>query len=92
MPASYVEDSLKLGSWVVTQRTAACAGDKLSREREQRLEAVSGWVWHTQEARWDENFDALVRFIEREGHARVPASHMEDGFKLGGWVGNQREF
>jgi len=31
-----------------------------------------------------------MRFVEREGHARVPQSWREDGYRLGQWVGVQR--
>ena len=30
------------------------------------------------------------RNVEREGHARVPAGHVEAGFRLGQWVKVQR--
>jgi superfamily II DNA or RNA helicase len=39
---------------------------------------------------WDEWFGLLLRFNAREGHCKVPRPHIEGGFKLGGWVGNQR--
>jgi len=32
----------------------------------------------------------LRRFAEREGHARVPLGHIEDGFRLGIWVQSVR--
>ena len=39
---------------------------------------------------WDEWFGRLVRFKDREGHCRVPKRHVEDGYRLGQWVGAQR--
>ncbi|MBD0695820.1 helicase associated domain-containing protein [Streptomyces sp. CBMA123] len=33
---------------------------------------------------------ALAAFVEREGHARVPRSHKEDGTSLGTWLNNQK--
>jgi len=38
------------------------------------------------EAAWEEGFRRLRQFVDREGHARVPQRHVEDGFKLGQWV------
>ena len=34
--------------------------------------------------------DCLRRFVAREGHARVPLTHVEDDHNLGTWVSNQR--
>ena len=48
-----------------------------------RLEALPGWTWDVLADRWEEHFAALLRYTEREGHARVPDSHLEDGLKLG---------
>lgn len=39
---------------------------------------------------WEEGFNALCRFVERNGHALVPANYVDDGFLLGGWVGTRR--
>ena len=45
--------------------------------------------------RWERNFLALSQFVNREGHARVPASHNElhDGrnVPIGAWVGYMRQ-
>jgi Helicase associated domain len=40
--------------------------------------------------KWDRGYAALVRFVEREGHANVLKEHVEDGAMLGRWVRNQR--
>jgi hypothetical protein len=39
---------------------------------------------------WANALDALTTYTEREGHARVRAGHIEDGFKLGSFVSAQR--
>ena len=39
---------------------------------------------------WDEWYGRLVAFKDREGHCRVPARNVFDGFNLGNWVGTQR--
>ena len=89
VPAKHIEDGYKLGSWVDTQR-AFYKKNSLASDRIQALQSVKGWVWDSREADWLEGFDYLKRFVKREGHARVPAKHIEDGFGLGNWVDRQR--
>jgi hypothetical protein len=57
------------------------------------LESLPGWTWgelRKPTIGWDGYFGLLQRFVEREGHARVPAPHVEDGHQLGEWVSRQR--
>ena len=35
-------------------------------------------------------YELLGAFVAREGHADVPARHVEGGEKLGSWLSNQR--
>lgn len=35
-------------------------------------------------------YRALLAYVRREGHVRVPRDHREDGLSLGIWVRNQR--
>jgi hypothetical protein len=90
VPASHVEDGYRLGTWVNNQRQSYRTG-KLSAERTARLEALPGWDWNPVDASWEEGFSCLERFVGREGHARVPQRHVEDGYRLGTWVNNQRQ-
>jgi len=89
VPKPHVEDRFKLGTWVEIQRSVHRKG-KLDPERQRKLEVLPGWTWDILEARWEEGFVRLRRFVEREGNARVPHCHEEDGLKLGVWVATQR--
>jgi hypothetical protein len=89
VPIEYTEDGLKLGKWVSGQRAAYKAG-KLDAGRQRRLEGLPKWTWDLLEVQWEEAFGLLERYAEREGHTRVTRFHLEDGFKLGIWVSDQR--
>jgi superfamily II DNA or RNA helicase len=90
VPHGHLEHEYRLGSWVIKQRQFYRAG-KLDARREALLVALPGWVWSVQEAAWEEGFAHLLTFLRREGHARVPWGHVEDGFKLFKWVRGQRQ-
>ena len=84
------ESGFGLGSWVNAQRGLRRKG-KLSIDRQQALESLQGWVWGAKAAAWEEAYERLVKFVQREGHAKPPTSFKaEDGFRLGGWVNEQR--
>jgi hypothetical protein len=86
----YVDkDEFKLGVWVGTQLQHKRQG-KLSPRRTAAIEAVSGWTWDPPADRWEEGFSYLGRYVEREGDSRVVITHVEDAFRLGSWVRNQR--
>jgi len=87
VPKSYLEDAYRLGGWVQTQRSRK---ERSSPERISKLESLPGWTWDLLESAWEERFAALEKYVGREGHARVPKSYLEDGFRLGQWVGIQR--
>jgi hypothetical protein len=89
VPVSHVAGNQRLGEWVKNQRASHRRGE-LSAARGERLDAVPGWTWEARDAEWEENFAALESFVAREGHARVPAKHVENGHPLGRWVSNQR--
>lgn len=88
VPVDYIEEGLKLGQWVRLRRREH---GKLNSERRARLEALPGWFWgRSADYKWEQAFVVLEQFAAREGHARVPYTHIEEGFKLGGWVVTQR--
>jgi len=82
------DDGYKLGQWVISCRAKR---DQLTPERESRLESLNGWVWNTLDAAWEEGFNYLKEYIDREGHAFIPQSYKtDDGYNLGTWIGTQR--
>jgi Helicase associated domain len=42
-------------------------------------------------ASWEFYFGLVERFVAREGQARVPHPHQENGVRLGSWVDKQRQ-
>jgi len=86
VPGDHREQNFRLGEWVSVQRAAQ---DKLSPDRRQRLDALGFW-WEVLTAKWEEGFRSLETFRQREGHCRVPGDHREQNFRLGQWVGVQR--
>jgi superfamily II DNA or RNA helicase len=90
VPVSHVEAGLQLGQWTVNQRAAYKAG-RLSPARQRHLESVPGWTWDLKASDWHAAFQYLQTYVQREGHARVPQSHVEGGFRLGQWLSVQRQ-
>jgi superfamily II DNA or RNA helicase len=43
-------------------------------------------------ATWEFSFGILERYVEQNGHARVPVSCLVDGQPLGAWVNTQRDY
>ena len=86
VPKGHTESGVKLSSWVVSQRAQR---KKMQPERRKRLDDI-GFSWDPHGEYWESNFTALAKFQKREGHTRVPSSHIEKGLKLGAWASNVR--
>ena len=80
------EDGLNLGRWVVHQRQIKSS---LSPDQIKRLNSL-GFTWDPFAEQWEQNFAVLQRFRKRKGHCRVVLKHIENGIRLGAWVGKQR--
>ncbi|MDO8292547.1 MAG: Helicase associated domain protein [Gallionella sp.] len=81
-------DEYRLGQWARVQREKS---ESISAVRKARLEALPGWVWDVIEAQWEDGFQYLKEFAEREGHSQPPQGYQtEDRYKLGSWVATQR--
>ncbi len=83
------EDGLdrNLGSWVVKQRMDR---KSLTSDQRSRLENLPGWAWDTRDFRFEQNFVALQKFVDREGHASPNTRWKEGEVHLGKWVMNLR--
>lgn len=89
-----------IGGWAanVSQRYSEWQEGKLEISPQEEYEfnelAAVGFEFNVvREARsrrpWDESFAALLKFIEKEGHANVPLKYIAD-MRLGVWVKHQR--
>ena len=86
VPKGHIESGVKLSTWIVSER----ARRKLMQtDQKKRLDDI-GFSWDPHGEHWESNFTALVKFMKREGHTRVPSSHIENGLKLGIWASNTR--
>jgi predicted helicase len=90
VPISYVVDGFRLGNWLAKQRFLH-AKDRLEADRERRLVELPRWTWDPFADQWGDGFAALLRFVEDNGHARVPRPCVVDGFRLGQWAVTQRQ-
>jgi ribosomal protein L7Ae-like RNA K-turn-binding protein len=84
----HVEDGKRLGAWISLQRIQKRLGT-LCPESLRRFNEI-GFIWNPLQAKWDTMFRVLTQFKQREGHLRVPVLHVEDGKRLGVWIGWQR--
>jgi len=76
-----------LYEWVNTQRKRFKVG-KLSEERKIRLQEI-GFSFVPIDP-WFEAYELLLKYVAREGHARVPTNFIQDNFFLGRWASTQR--
>lgn len=90
VPHAYVtDDGYLLGHWVAKQRSFRKTHN-LAPAREKRLSEVPGWAWSATEARWEEGFDHLARYIKH--HGKVPgAADLDGDYKVGSWAVVQRK-
>ena len=87
VPAKKTVNGVNLGSWVSTQRLNK---DRLSKDQIFQLDSI-GFVWDPHAMQWEEAYEKLKAFREREGHCLVPRHYSIDGIKLGPWVSRQRQ-
>lgn len=81
-------DGLALGTWVTAQRTARREG-RLSRAREQRLDAIDGWSWDPLSQRWWRRLEQVAAWVARNGPVEavedVGTGQRDGGWQLGAW-------
>lgn len=79
----------QMGNIVVHLRRQHSLG-RLPDELVKRLDALPQWSWAPFDDAFSLGFQHLQKYVEREGDARVPQVHVEDGFRLGTWVNGRR--
>ncbi|KAJ1457231.1 hypothetical protein M885DRAFT_438423, partial [Pelagophyceae sp. CCMP2097] len=89
VPVLYTVDGFNLGVWVQSTRRKYADG-ALPEEKANRLEAL-GFVWDPKYADWLGCFAHLVAYKAENGDCRVPDGYELNGFRLGGWVVQQRQ-
>jgi len=89
VPVSFIADDFKLGGWVHMQRVTYSKG-ALRPDRRLRLQELPGWMWGAYTDRWEDGFRRLLEYVGQYGDALVPSSYEADGYRLGGWVIEQR--
>ena len=91
VPIGHFEDSTNLGNWVRVQRSKknGVRNNQLTDDQVNRLEALD-FCWDPRQEQWEQGFDALNSFYERERHCLIPAAHSEGGYALDRWVNRQR--
>ncbi len=78
-----------LGKWIIRQRQRYSNG-WMPQSQIAALEGLANWSWDRLNDNWNHGFEILKTFVEREGHARPTAQHLENGERLGLWVSKQR--
>jgi superfamily II DNA or RNA helicase len=86
VPQKFSADGVTLGAWVNNQRRKV---KQLTKAQVTRLDSI-GFTWDILTEKWEEGFEALLKFREREGHCRVAPAFSIDGFRLGAWARRQR--
>ena len=76
-----------LGEWVTGQRKFYASG-KMDPARKQLLDSI-GFRWDPLDP-WEEGFENIKQFADREGHTSVTSRHMENGKLLSKWMAHQR--
>jgi hypothetical protein len=92
VPQRRVEQGVKLGRWLSRCRWEAGRGELSPTVLAALIAVDPGWrpeePWF--ERRFESALTALRGFVAREGHARVPVTHLEGAVHLGTWVVNRR--
>ena len=96
VPAAYVDpDGVKLGAWLrrlCRIRAGKTQRGRLTEEQIARLDAL-GMIWgNRNDLQWEKGYAHAAEYVRE--NRRLPGSSSyvcADGYKLGGWVADQRE-
>jgi superfamily II DNA or RNA helicase len=83
-PDGHVQDDLELGTWVTDVRRRKLIGtlhpaleDEILAVTPPKEHTDARFLWDKPETQWRLGWEALERFVAREGHAGVPTRHAE---------------
>ena len=77
-----------IGRWVLRQRSNK---ENLAQDKKDKLESLAGWAWDVNEFLWEEGFEHLQVFFNKNGNARpIRTYKSSDGYNLGFWIERQR--
>ena len=76
-----------LGSWVHTQRQNR---EKLSAEKQAKIEALPGWLWNPRQDAWNQNLQYLKEFVVLHSRLPIRGELSQNSEKIGNWVVKQR--
>ena len=82
-----LHDKLSLGKWVSTQRKNR---KDLTQDQISRLDSLD-FDWDPINSKWEEGFTMLEKYVQENGNANVHHRYKVGDFRLGRWVGRQRD-
>jgi superfamily II DNA or RNA helicase len=88
VPLRHIEDGVKIGVWVATQRANKNILDK---SKANLLEALPEWAWNLNEYNWTKNLYLLDKYSEIHGTSRIPQGVIFEGVALGSLVSTLRK-
>ena len=92
VPQTFVSaDGFHLGIWLNAIRFRHNIKKNLAHEKIKELEQLPNWSWNLNDAKWSKGLQALLDFVQKNGHCNVKQKFInEEGFKLGTWTSNKR--
>lgn len=92
VPSYYVTaDGLRLGRWIVNQRSAykGTARNRLMDEQKKRLDDI-GFAVDVNEFKWNFAYERAAEYCRYHGTVSVPRGYKVDGIDLQSWFTEQR--
>ena len=83
------EDGIKLGKWL---RIQFANKKNISSDRKDLLEAIPGWDWSLKGMVWKHGYSRLCMYVATNEGELPTQSYMDNDFKLGSWVQQQRTY
>jgi superfamily II DNA or RNA helicase len=86
---NHVENGYRLGDRVIKYRVELEKNNDFYKDRIDQLERM-GFIWDSNVYNWNQHFEGLKSFKNREGHITVPRAHRENNLLIGKWIQRQR--